>query len=267
MFSNSLAITFHRPLTNGKTKPCLLTTLSTQDEECEVIAKFAYGCEEKTFSLIIEAIANFLACDLTLPIPEAQLVELKAEFVNSVKADSDVKSLISKSVPYAFALKKLPASFSVVTNPLMDLNEEQLQSALEIFVFDLLIKNPDRRTNNPNCLSNGKSFAIFDHDLSLREKIFSFDTDPWQHGYMIGQNYREHIFYKALKGKSQHICIIEFEKNFKKISNERLEEYKNALPHEWLHNNMVKVDNLISFLKSLRDNIDQAINVIRCELV
>ena len=40
--------------------------------------------------------------------------------------------------------------------------------AAEILAFDTFIANPDRTVENPNCQSNGREFAIFDHELAFR---------------------------------------------------------------------------------------------------
>lgn len=264
MFDSVVAVTFHKPMANGKTKPCLLDGYSqTNSDSVEVITKFAEGCEEKAFTLVIEAFANFLAYDLNLPIPEPKLVEITEDFVSSISIDPPLKYIIARSKPFAFGVKRLPASFTVLTNPLFKLTQEQLQSALEIFIFDMLIKNPDRRVDNPNCLTNGTSFAIFDHDLSLRPKVFSFELEPWEDGYMQVQDFKKHVFYSSLKGKTQELDISEFLTSWKNLSDERLIEYKEALPNEWLIAYEDKVDNLLVFIKSLRDNIDKSLFIIR----
>jgi hypothetical protein len=43
-----------------------------------------------------------------------------------------------------------------------------LPMAAEILAFDTFIANPDRTVENPNCQSNGREFAIFDHELAFR---------------------------------------------------------------------------------------------------
>ncbi len=50
MFDSVVAMTFHKPMANGKTKPCLLDGYSLSNfENVEVVTKFAEGCEEKSF--------------------------------------------------------------------------------------------------------------------------------------------------------------------------------------------------------------------------
>lgn len=264
MFDSVIAMTFHKPMANGKTKPCLLDGYSlSNSESVEVVTKFTEGCEEKSFTLVVEAFANFLACDLNLPIPESKLVQITDDFVGAINTDPPLKYMITNSKPYAFGVRRLPSSFTTLTNPLFKLTQEQLQSALEIFIFDMLIKNPDRKIDNPNCLTNGTSFAIFDHDLSLRPKIFSWDLEPWENGYMQSPEIRKHIFFTSLKGVSENLDISSFILAWKNLTDERLAEYRDAIPEEWINTYESKVDEVLVFIKSLRNNIDQALFLIR----
>lgn len=43
------------------------------------------------------------------------------------------------------------------------------QVAAEVFLFDAIIVNADRRPANPNCLTSGNEIAIFDHELSFSQ--------------------------------------------------------------------------------------------------
>jgi len=72
--------------------------------------------------------------------------------------------------------------------------------ATEVFSFDSLVQNPDRRFNNPNLLTRGNEIFVLDHELA-----FSFlldilaSVEPWR---LEGQRYlSDHVFYRALKSK------------------------------------------------------------------
>ena len=263
MFQPVYAVTFHRPMNNGKTKPCLISTVDTNKSTIEMVAKFAEGCEQKEFTLVIEALAAFLAADLNLPIPEPKLVQVDPVFANSLLAEhSEIKNIMMKSLPYAFGSRLLPPSYSTLTNPLGMLNESQIQAVAEIFAFDMLIKNPDRTIKNPNCLSNGIKFAIFDHDLSLRPKLFSFELDQWQEGYLNSWNYRDHVFFNALRGKSNIVDFDKFSESWGKIDDARLQEYRNALPHEWLSQHEENTDVTLKLIANIRDNITPSLNEV-----
>lgn len=259
MFQPVYALTFHRPMNIGKTQPCLIDCIDQNNQSHEVIAKFSQNCEQKEFTLIIEAIASFLAADLNLPIPEPKLVNISAEFASTLP--STYIRVSSKSF-YAFGSSRLPSSYRIFTNPVASFTPEQMQAASEIFAFDMVIKNPDRRISNPNCLTNGVSFAIFDHDLSLRPKLLSFDLEPWEPDFLETWNYEEHIFYKSLKQKTEFINLEPFSDAWKAIDDKRLQAYQNALPFEWLKGNEENTEKILSLVANIRNNIDPALSEV-----
>jgi len=42
-----------------------------------------------------------------------------------------------------------------------------MQDTTEIFAFDLMVQNPDRRKGKPNLLRKGDELAIFDHEMAF----------------------------------------------------------------------------------------------------
>jgi len=78
--------------------------------------------------------------------------------------------------------------------------ETMWQAAVNIFAFDALIQNPDRRYGNQNLFTRGNDIFVYDHELA-----FSFleaippSNSPWR---LDGQPYlTEHVFYRQLKKK------------------------------------------------------------------
>ena len=74
MLTPVTATTFHRPMGVGKTAPSLVTCVSADGSEVELVVKFAGGCEAGIGSLLREAVAALMAADLDLPVPEPFLV-------------------------------------------------------------------------------------------------------------------------------------------------------------------------------------------------
>ena len=74
-----------------------------------------------------------------------------------------------RSNPVAFGSKHLPPGYT--SWPLgKSIPKDALVTAAEIFAFDVLIVNDDRRPENPNCLFSGSSLAIYDHEAALFTK-------------------------------------------------------------------------------------------------
>jgi hypothetical protein len=91
MLERSTAIRFHRPMTSGKTRPCLLTCQLADGVEVEAVVKCSAGCERGVGGLVVEAIAAMLAADLDLPVPRPLLVAFDSDFPSLV-AGSDPES-------------------------------------------------------------------------------------------------------------------------------------------------------------------------------
>lgn len=244
------AVRFDKRMGSGRTKPIVLACESDEGEEVEVVAKLSAGLDRGIAGLVAEAIAAMLAADLDLPVPEPFLVRLDKAFVADL-ADAEVKALASRSVPIAFGSKKLPPGFSIwptdkaVPKALRD-------AAVEIFAFDALIQNADRRAENPNCLCDGRTFAIFDHELAfLTEGIIGW-RPPWEVGAL--EHWR-HLFRDSLRGGENHLD--RFAGAWQAISDPRLVEYRAALPTEWGLDGG-SADHALGYIANVRDNIEPA---------
>src|SRR5487761_2630511 len=155
MFKPVTATTFHRPMGVGKTAPSLVTCVSADGSEVELVVKFAGGCEAGIGSLLREAVAALMAADFVATIP-----------------DSDERYRLAKrnaaaSCGWNFGSKKLPAGFATILKG-RTIPQALMLMATEILAFDTFTANPDRTVANPNCQSNGREFGIFDHELTFR---------------------------------------------------------------------------------------------------
>lgn len=258
MLEQVIAVRFDRRMGSGKTKPCLLACLRPNGEEIEVIAKFSAGCERKTVGLAIEAVAAMLAADLDLPVPEPVLVEYDQDFISLLpKSEQEIAQLMRTSLPIAYGSTKLPGGFSLwpASKTIPQLLQPQ---AVEIFAFDALIQNPDRRPENPNCLSNGRNFAIFDHELAFVTRSILGWRPPWQIG-SLEEMKRQHVFFASLSGREHDLSRLRGA--WQAISDDRLKEYHQALPSEWRQHDAVK--DTLEYLAEVRDHLDRALSEIK----
>ncbi len=54
------------------------------------------------------------------------------------------------------------------------------QTAVDIFAFDALIQNPDRRYSNPNLFTKGDRVYIYDHEMAFSSLLDVLPTpEPW----------------------------------------------------------------------------------------
>lgn len=257
MLDNVTAVRFDRRMGSGKTWPCLLSAQRANGDEIELVAKFSAGCERRLGGLVAEAIAALLAADLDLPVPEPLLVDFDGEFVELIRArDPAVAERVAQSVPVAFGSSKLPPGFTVLPKD-KAIPQAARAQAIEILAFDALIQNPDRRVENPNCQFNGKDFAIFDHELAFVTQGIIGWQPPWQPGgldWLKGPV--RHVFYNELRGKA--VDLTRFKGAWLALSDQRLHDYRQALPPAWTNDGGV-ADEALGYIAQVRDNIDAAL--------
>jgi hypothetical protein len=255
---------FDRRMGSGKSKPILLACARQDGTDVELVAKLSAGCERGVCGLVSEAIAAMLAADLDLPVPEPFLVRLEPDFTALIP-DVEIRALAERSISVAFGSKKLPPGFTTwprgksITVSLRD-------AATEVFAFDAIIANPDRRPENPNFLSDGKDLAIFDHELAfLMEGLIGW-RHPWEPGALeyFKHGPDSHLLFQALQGRPGSLA--RFTGAWSYITDNRLRAYKAALPPEWAANGGID-DRALAYLGAVRDNIQPAVEEINRVLI
>jgi hypothetical protein len=256
------AVRFDRRLGSGKTWPCLLSCAPNDadgdEQEQEVVAKFSHGCERQVGGLVAEAIAAMLAADLNLTVPKPLLVQFDAEFVELIRlGDPDLAQRAAHSVPIAFGSSKLPPGFVALPRDKSVPYDLRAQAA-EILAFDALIQNPDRRPVNPNCLLDGRSFAIFDHEFAFVTHGIIGWRPPWLPNALDGmmKGAGGHVFFAGVRGTAPDLDRLRGA--WRAISDGRLREYRQALPPAW-HDDGGVADDALAYVAQVRDNIDSAV--------
>lgn len=256
MFKKIFASELIRKMSNGRTSPCLIICEDGL-RDVEVVVKFSSGCFQHERNLIIEAIAAMLGADLGLPIPEPFLVAIDEVFVDSIH-DERLKTFIGGSNRLAFGSKKLPDGFAVWPTH-GRIKEELSQTAAEVFIFDAIVINSDRRPENPNCLYSGREIGIFDHELSFASNQIMFWKAPWLEGgfdNMIMPN--NHIF-APINFDVAPKQLERFKDAWNSIPDGRFQEYCDAIPKEW-GNHDTFFQHTVEYLKKVRSNIPEIVS-------
>jgi hypothetical protein len=139
--------------------------------------------------------------------------------------------------------------------------EAMFRDATNIFAFDALIQNLDRRVANPNLFTQGDSIYVYDHE----ETSFSFllalspPPEPWN---LEGETYlRDHVFYRRLRAKE--IDLKDFGQNLKALTGEVLTGIREEVPPEWAHEDLERIE---GHLMKAQRNADKFIEQIRRRL-
>jgi hypothetical protein len=229
MFELVEATRFDRKMGVGRTKPLLLVC-DGAGGEVEVVAKFSEGCS--IGGLIREAMTAMLALDLGLPVPAPYLVQLSHDFIDSIP-DVVVADFLRRGDAFGFGSRRLPDGYAAWIPPGARMSADLEQEALDIFALDCWLTNGDRRVANPNLLTNGKAFAIFDHELALMTTLNLFWKEPWLVNALNGARPPEdHLFFDHLRGRAAY-PLDPLRSRFLAITDARVTEYANALPASW----------------------------------
>jgi hypothetical protein len=252
-------VRFHAPVTSGRNKPARVECEREDGSLVEVVAKFVGNCDRKEAALAIEVVAACLAGDLGLPVPKPYLMNIDQAWVGTIP-DAIYQAAVSRSGTLAFASTHVGSGYRVWTRH-DRLSADMLPVALAIFCFDAFVSNADRKDDNPNCFLKTPQLRIFDHELTFVYKNILFWKEPWKVSALAAlATPGAHIFHAKLKG--QAIDVAPIRAAWSALSDARLGEYKGAVPTAWAAA-MPAVDDAISLIQGVRDNIDGALAEVR----
>jgi hypothetical protein len=218
------------------------------EEACEVVVKWRGGQEMSERALVCELMATLLAEDFDLPVPRPYFVEIEPNFVVA-EGKPELAVIAEKSAGLNFGSERLPSGASTWPK---DKPIPVLLRALaaEVFAFDVLIDNPDRRTGNPNLLWTNEEIFLYDH-----EQAFSFlmGVIGWQPPWTGGNTefFRGHVFYQQLAGMRHSWDRLNGALGA--LTDARLTEYIEAVPVEWRSNNQA-CEKIADYLRDARQN-------------
>jgi hypothetical protein len=259
MLRRVTAVEYVRPMKSGRTSPLLIRCADDDGSLIEVVVKFSAFCDQGEENLAMEVIAACLAGDLALPVSEPLLVVIPDEWI-AIVPDKERSQRIRASSRVAFGSKFFTGGYTAWT-PDTKIRESMIDAAAGIFSFDAIIQNPDRRSDNPNCLVRGESIRIFDHELAFGHQLVLNWTPPWAKG---GLNWLEtkgmHIFRRELQRSMMDFDSIKAA--WKTITNARLAAYQGAVPVGW-GAAAARVTSALELLRDACANIDGCIAEIR----
>ncbi len=222
------AIRFIRELGSGRNLPWLLEAERANGDVVEVVAKLG-SAECGVGGLVREAYSSMLGADLGLPVSEPFVVSLGSDFVDELTPIQQARCVGHKT---CFGCEYVPHMLQV--QPGAALPAYLLEAAGYTLAFDAGLLNADRLLSKPNCLTDGKSLLLIDHELSLNlhGRGFLFH-DPWTDGALnvMTTGPSTHLFYDAVRS---HIPMKPlFFDSLGSVSPTRIAEYRSAIPSEW----------------------------------
>lgn len=229
---NLAASQFIRPMGAGRTCPVLLGAEDAEGKTVEVVTKLR-GPELGAKAQIAELVAAPLAAHLGLEVPQAAVVDVPTGFEAIVPPN--LATAFRASPGRNFGSVHLGTSFTTWAVGRSPAGVQRDQAA-EIFAFDLLVQNADRRSTNSNLWSRSERVGVYDHERAfsfLHLPIIGGAPRPWvlanqaaAFRFMEG-----HAFYPALRGAKLNLGP--FESRLAGLSDAVIQGLLKPVPVEW----------------------------------
>jgi hypothetical protein len=181
-----------------------------------------------------ELVAAQLADDLGLQVPQAAVVDVPSGF-EAVIAERELAKMVEGSPGLNFGSVHLGAGFTTWP-PGREPYGAQRDQAADIFAFDTLVQNPDRRAATPNLWVRSDRIGVYDHELAfsfLSLAVIGRVPRPWS-AASDANSFRfleQHIFYRSLRGG--RLNLGPFEGKLGALTDARIQAYAESVPPEW----------------------------------
>ena len=180
--------------------------------------------------LFSELFGNLVARELGINTPEPGRVHISAEFADALKFSPATRHIVlapGYGVGCAYLRGLAPtANFNTPKS-------EELADMQTIFGADMLMQNPDRRPEKPNCASFRGGILAFDFELTFSFLLPLIGKQPpvWaidQQGF-----HQNHLFYSELKRRQSDLDWTPFCQRFETLMAERIQKIFALVPADW----------------------------------
>jgi hypothetical protein len=250
------AKSFRDRATSGRNRPPIVECLAG-DDSFDFFVKLRNGRETSKFSLICELLGAQIALELGLNTPDPAIVEISAEFCEALNEPED-KALFQPSIGLNFGSRQLIGYATVAPNE--KLQPAERYRAAEVFAFDALVQNPDRKTLNPNLLVKGADLRLIDHEFAFSFALAIGVSDPWGRE-VLPHLMKDHVYLNPLRGHD--LALDAFAANFKDFNKRgTLNELCSSLPDEWVAGEKEKLEMIARHFDAVEKNLGEFIDLI-----
>ncbi|HEX4332702.1 MAG TPA: HipA family kinase [Usitatibacter sp.] len=251
------AAEFIRRVEHGKSLPVLIRAEDEADTLHDVVVKFGHHMELGGAGLVAEAIASMFGRDLGLSIPTPYLVRISQAFVSSGLQGAVADDFL-KAMPVTFGSELMTGSVVVTAAQLIAISPDR---AGDLFLFDMVIDNCDRRAKKPNCMVRGSRLIAIDHELTLFFGTIGW-RPPWEpEALEIWKTGTPHLLFESVRGRQLDFARIE--QALAGITNVRCDQYLAALPPEWMVEYRANANRMVDHIRQLVANRAAAIAEVR----
>lgn len=177
----------------GSTRPWKVLVLAEGKPIPYVVKNFQTNTITSSQSVAREVFGNALASALDLNVPDPALILYNDDFLSTLSKD-DLDFIRLRDDRVKFGCKFIEGSVAFTATTPRSIIEKY--EAENIFAFDNLIFNVDRRVNKPNILLLDKGYFLIDHELSLAINLQSIRNFESEHSIYT---FRNHVFFNHLR--------------------------------------------------------------------
>jgi hypothetical protein len=243
-----MAIHLHKFLSSGRSRPAVFACIDSDGNPAgDYVVKLCAAMDTGTRAAANELLASLLAEHLGLLQPQSAIVQIHPDLVPWLAAQRpDFAAVIRGSTGLNFGSKFLT---DVATWPTgRPLPEAMLSTAAQVFAFDALISNDDRRYSNPNVLVRGDDIFVIDHEAAFSFLyLVSTAEAPWEVRYR--RSLTQHVFYFQLR--KQTIDLSMFTARLAQLGSTELANIIRKVPSEWRYDGLGHISD---HLQSARDH-------------
>jgi hypothetical protein len=240
MIPRLTAVHFHRFMGSGRTSPALCGCEDVDGKFVgDYVVKLRGGVERGDEGMQCELMASGLASHFGIIAPEPAFVTIEQDLAELIAENQPSRAgRIRGSVGLNFASRQLnDVSIWPVDR---NLSDGVWQSAVNVYAFDALIQNPDRRAGNPNLFARGEDLIVYDHEMAFS---FLLDILPSNTPWVLANGHRyleDHVFYRKLRTKP--IDLNKFTTTLRGLAATGLSDILASAPAEWNNGCLQKID-------------------------
>lgn len=238
MISTLTAVHMHKVLSSGRSHPVILGCIDAGGQNAgDFVVKLAGAMDTRERGPASELIASFLASHFGILHPSPAAVRLHPDLIHWLaRRQPEIATVLRSSSGLNFGTSLL---VDVSTWPVgHQVPEGMMTAAANIFAFDAVIANDDRRIDNPNVLVRGDDLFAIDHEAAFSFLYLVTRNNPsWE--VRDRRSLRDHVFFYQLRKREIDLSL--FTARLSALGDEELEAIVREMPAEWRHDDIGRI--------------------------
>ncbi len=200
--------------------------------------------------LFSEVYGNLIAREFGVTTPTPALINIGPDFVQAMKLLPQMRqSTLAPGVGVGCEYLRGLAPVSTAVSR----NNEELADIQAVFGVDVLIQNPDRRPDKPNCASYQGGVLAYDFELAFSFLLPLIGTQPPSWAVHEQGINKMHLFYAELKRRNTELDWTPFLKTLAALTDARLASIFGSVSVDW----RVYADKVMAHLGEVRNNVSK----------